>query len=178
MEGNIEKAKELLKEAGYENGDGIPTIELMYNSEGSHKDICQIVQQNLAEIGINVELTNQEWAVFLNTRQQGGYEIARQGWIGDYSDPMTFLDIFVTGGGNNDSGYSNSDYDKLISEAKVESDTAKRKELLREAEDILMEDMPILPIYYYTTVMGWNENVKGIQVSVLGTVYLQGAYIE
>lgn len=91
---------------------------------------------------------------------------------------MTFLDIFVTGGGNNDSGYSNPDYDKLIAEAKVESDTAKRKELLREAEDILMEDMPILPIYYYTTVMGWNENVKGIQVSVLGTVYLQGAYIE
>jgi len=178
MEGNIKKAKELLKEAGYENGDGIPTIELMYNSEESHKDICQIVQQNLSEIGINVELTNQEWAVFLNTRQQGGYEIARQGWIGDYSDPMTFLDIFVTGGGNNDSGYSNPDYDKLIAEAKVESDTAKRKELLREAEDILMEDMPILPIYYYTTVMGWNENVKGIQVSVLGTVYLQGAYIE
>ena len=178
MEGNIEKAKELLKEAGYENGEGIPTIELMYNSEGAHKDICQIVQQNLAEIGINVELTNQEWAVFLNTRQQGGYEIARQGWIGDYSDPMTFLDIFVTGGGNNDSGYSNPEYDKLIAEAKVESDTDKRKELLREAEDILMEDMPILPIYYYTTVMGWNENVKGIQVSVLGTVYLQGAYIE
>ena len=178
MEGNIEKAKELLKEAGYENGEGIPTIELMYNSEGAHKDICQIVQQNLAEIGINVELTNQEWAVFLNTRQQGGYEIARQGWIGDYSDPMTFLDLFVTDGGNNDSGYKNPEYDKLIAEAKVESDTDKRKELLREAEDMLMEDMPILPIYYYTTVMGWNENVKGIQVSVLGNVYLQGAYIE
>ncbi len=178
MEGNIEKAKELLKEAGYENGEGIPTIELMYNSEGAHKDICQIVQQNLTEIGINLELTNQEWAVFLNTRQQGGYEIARQGWIGDYSDPMTFLDLFVTDGGNNDSGYKNPEYDKLIAEAKVESDTEKRKELLREAEDMLMEDMPILPIYYYTTVMGWNENVKGIQVSVLGNVYLQGAYIE
>ena len=176
MDGNIEKAKELLKEAGYENGEGLPTIELMYNSEGAHKDICQIVQENLAKIGINIELANQEWAVFLNTRQQGGYEIARQGWIGDYSDPMTFLDLFVTGGGNNDSGYSNPEYDALIEAAKVESDPDKRKEQLREAEDILMDDMPILPIYYYTTVMGWNENVKGIQVSVLGTVYLQGAY--
>mgnify|MGYP002531458579 FL=1 len=178
MEGNIAKAKELLKEAGYENGNGIPTIELMYNSEGAHKDICQIVQENLAKIGINIELANQEWAVFLNTRQQGGYEIARQGWIGDYSDPMTFLDLFVTGGGNNDSGYSNPEYDALIAAAKVETDPDKRKEQLREAEDILMDDMPILPIYYYTTVMGWNENVKGIQVSVLGTVYLQGAYKE
>ena len=178
MDGNIEKAKELLKEAGYENGEGLPTIELMYNSEGAHKDICQILQENLAKIGINIELANQEWAVFLNTRQQGGYEIARQGWIGDYSDPMTFLDLFVTGGGNNDSGYSNPEYDALIAAAKVETDPDKRKEQLREAEDILMDDMPILPIYYYTTVMGWNENVKGIQVSVLGTVYLQGAYKE
>ena len=178
MDGNIEKAKELLKEAGYENGEGLPTIELMYNSEGAHKDICQILQENLAKIGINIELANQEWAVFLNTRQQGGYEIARQGWIGDYSDPMTFLDLFVTGGGNNDSGYSNPEYDALIAVAKVETDPDKRKEQLREAEDILMDDMPILPIYYYTTVMGWNENVKGIQVSVLGTVYLQGAYKE
>ncbi len=178
MDGNIKKAKELLKEAGYENGEGLPTIELMYNSEGAHKDICQIIQENLAKIGINIELANQEWAVFLNTRQQGGYEIARQGWIGDYSDPMTFLDLFVTGGGNNDSGYSNPEYDALIAAAKVETDPDKRKEQLREAEDILMDDMPILPIYYYTTVMGWNENVKGIQVSVLGTVYLQGAYKE
>ena len=178
MDGNIEKAKELLKEAGYENGEGLPTIELMYNSEGAHKDICQILQENLAKIGINIELANQEWAVLLNTRQQGGYEIARQGWIGDYSDPMTFLDLFVTGGGNNDSGYSNPEYDALIAAAKVETDPDKRKEQLREAEDILMDDMPILPIYYYTTVMGWNENVKGIQVSVLGTVYLQGAYKE
>ena len=178
MDGNVEKAKELLKEAGYENGEGLPTIELMYNSEGSHKDICQIIQQNLAEVGITVELTNQEWAVFLNTRQNGEYEFARHGWIGDYSDPMTFLDMWVTGGGNNDCGFSNAEYDNLINDAKVEIDLTKRTEMLRKAEDILMDEMPIVPIYYYTTVMGWKENVKGIQVSVLGNVYLQGAYKE
>ena len=89
----------------------------MYNSEGSHKDVCQIVQQNLAEVGINVELTNQEWAVFLDTRQNGDYQIARHGWIGDYSDPMTFLDMWVTNGGNNDAGFSNAEYDSLIAEA-------------------------------------------------------------
>ncbi|WP_370830081.1 peptide ABC transporter substrate-binding protein [Clostridium sp.] len=176
MESNIEKAKELLKEAGYENGEGLPTIELMYNSEDSHKDVCQIVQQNLAEVGINVELTNQEWAVFLNTRQNGEYQIARHGWIGDYSDPMTFLDMWVTNGGNNDSGFSNSEYDALIAEAKVETNLEKREELLRKAEDILMDEAPIIPIYFYTTVMAWNDDVEGILVTSLGKVYFKNAY--
>ena len=178
MEGNIAKAKELLKEAGYENGNGIPTIELMYNSEGAHKDICQIIQQNWEEIGVNVELTNQEWAVFLNTRQQGDYQIARHGWIGDYIDPMTFLDLWTTGGGNNDCGFSNARYDELIAAAKVETDSAKRLEMLREAEDILMDEMPILPIYYYTTVTAANENVKGVRISTLGKISFKYAYKE
>ena len=178
MEGNIAKAKELLKEAGYENGNGIPTIELMYNSEGAHKDICQIIQQNWEEIGVNVELTNQEWAVFLNTRQNGEYQIARHGWIGDYIDPMTFLDLWVTGGGNNDCGFSNARYDELIAAAKVETDSAKRLEMLREAEDILMDEMPILPIYYYTTVTAANENVKGVRISTLGKISFKHAYKE
>lgn len=178
MEGNIAKAKELLKEAGYENGNGIPTIELMYNSEGAHKDICQILQQNWAEIGINVELTNQEWAVFLNTRQQGDYQIARHGWIGDYVDPMTFLDLWTTDGGNNDTGFSNARYDELIAAAKVETDSEKRLEMLREAEDILMDEMPILPIYNYTTVTAANENVKGVRISTLGKISFKYAYKE
>ena len=178
MESNIEKAKELLKEAGYENGEGIPTIEVMYNSEGQHKEIAQIIQQNWEKIGVNVELTNQEWAVFLNTRQQGDYQIARHGWTGDYIDPMTFLDLWVTGGGNNDTGFSNARYDELVAAAKVETDSAKRLEMLREAEDILMDEMPILPIYYYTTVTAANENVKGVQISTLGKISFKHAYKE
>ena len=178
MEGNIAKAKELLKEAGYENGEGIPTIELMYNSEGQHKDICQIIQQNWAEIGVNVELTNQEWKVFLNTRQEGGYEIARHGWSGDYVDPMTFLDLWVTGGGNNDAGYSNPEYDKLVNEAKTEGDLEKRWEIMKKAEDMVMNDMPIIPLYYYTIVKGAKPEVKGVRVSSLGHVFFDKAYIE
>ena len=178
MDGNIAKAKELLKEAGYENGEGLPILEILYNTEGSHADVCQIVQQNLKEIGIEVELSNQEWAVFLNTRQQGGYEVSRHGWIGDYVDPMTFLDMWVSTGGNNDCGFNSAEYDKLIADAKVESDAAKRTELMRQAEDILMDEMPTLPIYYYTNVRGWQPEVKGLVISTLGKISFKGAYIE
>ena len=178
VEATREKAKELLKEAGYPNGEGLPTFELIYNTEGSHKDVCQLVQQDWAEIGVTVELQNEEWAVFLNTRQNGDYQIARHAWIGDYVDPMTFLDMWVTGGGNNDCGFSNAEYDKLIADAKVETDTVKRQEMLRKAEDILMDEMPIIPIYYYTKVRGVKPSVKGIQCTALGKVYFKNAYKE
>ncbi|MGG7058604.1 peptide ABC transporter substrate-binding protein [Clostridium nigeriense] len=175
---NIEEAKQLLAEAGYPNGEGIPTLEFMFNTEGDHKLIAQAIQQDWAKIGVNVELTNQEWKVFLNTRQEGGYEIARHGWSGDYVDPMTFLDLWVTGGGNNDAGYSNSEYDALVKAAKVEADLDKRWEMMKQAEDILMEDMPIIPLYYYTKVKGAKPEVKGVRVSTLGHVFFDKAYIE
>lgn len=175
---NVEEAKKLLAEAGYPDGKGIPTLEVMYNTLASHKDIAQLIQQNWAAIGVKVELSNQEFAVFQNTRQNGEYEIARHGWIGDYTDPMTFLDMWVSGGGNNDVGFNNAEYDKLISEAKKESDAAKRSELLRKAEDILMEEMPVLPIYYYSKVRAWKPEVKGMLTSTLGQVDFKTAYKE
>lgn len=175
---NVEEAKKLLAEAGYPNGEGLPTLEFMYNTEGDHKLVAQAIQQDWAKIGVNVELTNQEWKVFLNTRQEGQYEIARHGWSGDYVDPMTFLDLWLTGGGNNDAGYSNAEYDALVNQAKAESDEAKRWELMRQAEDILMEEMPIIPLYYYTKVKAAKPEVKGVRVSTLGHVFFDGAYIE
>ncbi|EOR26808.1 extracellular solute-binding protein [Clostridium sartagoforme AAU1] len=175
---NIEEAKKLLAEAGYPEGKGLPTLEFMYNTEGDHKLIAQAIQQDWAKIGVNVELANQEWKVFLNSRQQGQYQIARHGWSGDYVDPMTFLDLWVTGGGNNDAGYSNAEYDKLVADAKKEADPAKRWELMRKAEDIIMEEMPIIPLYYYTKVKGAKPEVKGVRVSTLGHVFFDKAYIE
>ena len=175
---NIEEAKKLLAEAGYPNGEGLPTLEFMYNTEGDHSLIAQAVQQDWAKIGVKVELANQEWKVFLNSRQQGQYQIARHGWSGDYVDPMTFLDLWVTGGGNNDAGYSNPEYDKIVAAAKKEADQTKRWELMRQAEDIIMEDMPIIPLYYYTKVKGAKPEVKGVRVSALGHVFFDKAYIE
>ena len=175
---NIEEAKKLLAEAGYPNGEGIPTLEFMFNTEGDHKLVAQAIQQDWAKIGVNVELKNQEWKVFLSTRQQGGYQIARHGWGGDYVDPMTFLDLWITDGGNNDTGYSNPEYDKLVNAAKVETDLDKRWEIMKEAEDILMEDMPIIPLYYYTKPKAYKPEVKDVRVSTLGYVFFDRAYIE
>ncbi|MDZ7542559.1 peptide ABC transporter substrate-binding protein, partial [Clostridium perfringens] len=174
---NTEEAKKLLAEAGYPNGEGLPTFEFMYNTEGSHKDIAQVIQQDWAKIGVKAELTNQEWKVFLNTRQQGGYQIARHGWNGDYVDPMTFLDMWETGGGNNDAGFSNAEYDKLLADARKETDANRRWELMRKAEDILMDEAPIIPLYYYNKVKGAKPEVKGVRVSMLGHVYFDKAYI-
>ncbi|WP_300379313.1 peptide ABC transporter substrate-binding protein [Clostridium sp.] len=175
---NVEEAKKLLAEAGYPNGEGLPRLEFMYNTEGSHKDVAQVIQQDWAKLGVNVELANQEWKVFLNTRQQGGYQIARHGWSGDYVDPMTFLDLWVTGGGNNDAGYSNAEYDKLVRDAKAEQDPNKRWDLMHQAEGIVMEDMPIIPLYYYTKVKAAKPEVKGVRVSTLGHTLFDQASIE
>lgn len=176
---NIEEAKKLLEEAGYPNGEGFPTITFTYNTASNHQMIAQAVQDMWKNnLGINIELKNEEWAVFQTTRNNFQYEICRHGWIGDYNDPMTFLDMWVTGNGQNNAGYSNPEYDSLISQAKSEQDGEKRTEILRKAEDILMDDMAIIPIYYNTNVVCAKDNIKGYVKSPLGAMLFREAYIE
>ncbi|MDO4536382.1 MAG: peptide ABC transporter substrate-binding protein [Clostridium perfringens] len=176
---DIEEAKKLLEEAGYPNGEGFPTLTFTYNTASNHQMIAQAIQDMWKNnLGIDVELKNEEWAVFQNTRNNFQYEICRHGWIGDYNDPMTFLDMWVTDGGQNNAGYSNTEYDSLIAQAKSEQDGEKRTELLRQAEDVLMEDMPIIPIYYYTNVVCAKDNIKGFVKSPLGPMLFREAYVE
>lgn len=121
------------------------------------------------ELGVTVTLNNQEWAAFLQTRKDGDYSIARNSWIADYNDPMSFLDMWLTGGGNNDCQYSNSDYDSLIAQAKAETDTSKRMELLHQAEDKLVgEDSVLAPIYFYTQKYMLADGIKGLYCCPLG----------
>lgn len=176
--GDKEQAKKLLEEAGYPGGKGIPTLTLTYNTEGNHGDIAQAVQAMWKEIGVNVELQNQEWKVFQKTRTDLKYNIARHGWVGDYVDPMTFLDMWLSNSGNNKAGYKSPEYDKLIEAARIETDNAKRDEYLKKAEEILLTDMPIIPIYEYTQPKAMKKNIKGIRVSQLGQVYFNQATIE
>lgn len=176
---DIATAKKLLAEAGYPGGAGLPPITLIYNTSEGHKAIAEAVQEMWKKnLGVAVTLTNQEWKVFLNTRSKGDYQIARHGWTGDYADPMTFIDLFVSDGGNNDAQYKNPAYDRLVRLAKTNSDQAARMQAMQDAEKLLMDDAVILPVYFYTNAVLARPSVKGYTRSVLGHFYFKEAYLE
>lgn len=174
-EANLAKAKQLLAEAGYPDGKGLPTIEYLYNEGTGHQQIGEALQNMWKKIGVNITLSSQEWNTFLNTRKNGEYQIARNGWLGDYNDPISFLDMWVTGGGNNDAQYSNPEYDKLISEVKKETDPKVRFQKMHQAEDIIFKDWMLCPIYYYVDLYLQNTNLTGMYTSPLGFKYFMYA---
>lgn len=177
-EGNLEKAKALLAEAGYPEGKGLPTIEYLYNEGTGHQQIGEALQNMWSKLGVNVELVSQEWATFLNTRKSHQYFIARNGWLGDYNDPISFLDMWITGGGNNDAKWSNAKYDELISKIKASSDREERMKLMHEAEDIIFEEWMLCPIYYYVDLYLQAQNLEGVWASPLGYKYFMFASVK
>lgn len=173
---DLETAKRLLAEAGYPDGKGLPPITLLYNTNERHKAIAEAIQEMWKKnLGVDVSLTNQEWKVYLQSRTAGDYQIARAGWIGDYIDPMTFADMMVTGNGNNRSRWSNKEYDAQIAIAKGSMDQTVRMKAMHAAETMLMDEMPILPIYFYTRPVLEKPNVKGIIRGVDGITFLKNA---
>jgi oligopeptide transport system substrate-binding protein len=167
---NVAEAQQLLSDAGYPNGEGLPSIELMINP--GHENVAQAVQNMWQEkLGLNVTIASNDWAVFIQTRKEGNYQIARHGWLADYNDPISFLDMWVTGNGNDDAFYSNPEYDKLIGEIKASSDNTVRFEKMHEAETILGNDMPIIPIYYYTDPYLLSDSLKGVYTAPTGSKY-------
>jgi oligopeptide transport system substrate-binding protein len=147
---NLEEALRLLAEAGFPKGQGLPPVEIHYNSSDAHKSIAEVIGDTWRrDLGITVKLRNEEWKVYLDTQNTLRYQLSRSAWIGDYVDAFTFLDMFVTGRGNNKTGWSNLEYDALVKAATEEADKTKRIEILQSAERILMDELPILPIYYY-----------------------------
>ncbi|MHC4939149.1 MAG: peptide ABC transporter substrate-binding protein [Planctomycetota bacterium] len=166
-----DEARKLMAAAGYPGGKNFPKMTIFYNKSEDHKKIAEAIAQMWREtLGIQVSLQNSEWKVYLKTVELLDYDVARAGWIGDYGDPMTFLDMWVTDGGNNNTGWSSAKYDRLIAEARKELDLAKRAKILQEAEKIVVEDeFPILPIYIYVnqgmkveSLQGWFENVRDL----------------
>jgi oligopeptide transport system substrate-binding protein len=150
------KARELMAEAGY--GDGLD-VKLIYNTSEGHKKIAIAIGQMWKQtLGVNVELANQEWKTFLQTRANGDFEIARAGWCGDYNEASTFLDLLNSKSGYNDSKYNNPKVDELLAQAKTADDP---QPLYTEIEQIIAEDVPIIPIYHYTINMMLKPNLKG-----------------
>ena len=167
---NCDKARELLAEAGYPNGEGFPAVEYMYNTDDRHKAIAEALQNMWqTELGVTVNLSNQDWNVFLKSRKDGDFQIARNGWIADYNDPCSFLDMWYTGGGNNDAQYSKPEYDALIDAAKATSDQTERMADFHKAEDLLIgQDSVLAPIYFYTNPYMLSDNISGMYYTPLG----------
>ena len=203
FEDNYAKAYEILSKYYEVDENGMftnfPTLTYLYNTSEGNKAIGEYIQSALAAVGINIQLENQEWATFLNTRKAGDYSIARNGWLGDYNDPISFLDMWITNSGNNDVQYGKGEhadlamynldltdlgydvkvengtwaetYDVLIATVKSCTDTEKRYELMHRAEDMLMSTGCITPLYFYTDLYMLDDSVEGFFSNPLGYKY-------
>ncbi|MBA1334435.1 MAG: Dipeptide-binding ABC transporter, periplasmic substrate-binding component [Firmicutes bacterium] len=166
---NPEKAKQLLAEAGYPNG---VKLTLQYNSSDAHKRIAEALQQQLKQIGIDMELKNVDWGAHLDSVERSEVPFFRMGWVVDYPDPDNFLYVLLHtdnfGPNGNYTRFSNPEFDRLTKEARVESDPEKRRKMYQEAEQIVVEEAPWLFIYHYTTHQLLQPYVKGYELPSFG----------
>ena len=169
---NVAEAQRLLAEAGYPGGQGIPTLEYVYNTLDSHRIIGEYIQQSLRNnLGINLNLVNMEWATYLDYRSTGPFQLARAGWIADYLDPSNLLELLQSNSGNNDGQYNNPEYDALIARAAAMPDGAQRNTVMQQAEEMgVIRDQALIPIYFYVSQSmidlnkwaGWYPNVLDV----------------
>ncbi len=181
LEYNPEKAKELFMKGLAEEGMNPEDVKLvlLYNTDESHKKIAQVVQAMWKEnLGIEIELENVDFNVKRSREVAQDYMISRAGWNGDYTDAMTMVDLFVTGGAYNNTGFSNEKYDELIKGARLSTDQDERISLMLESEKVLMDEMPICPVYYYTQPYFINPKVKGIFKPLVEYPSMMYAYFE
>ena len=169
------KARELLAEAGYPNGEGWPGLEIIYNTQEAHRKIAVAVQQMWKrELNIDITISNQEWKVYLNSVSQREFQVARRGWIGDYVDANNFLDLFITDGGNNNTGYASDEFDDIILNTAPKAKTRdERYGLFYKAETMMMNEMPIIPIYTYTSKHLIHPSVEGIYPNLMDSLNLK-----
>ena len=186
--------------------EAFPTLTYLYNTNDGHKAIGEYLQAALSNLGITMNLENQEWNTFLNTRKEGKYSIARNGWLADYNDPICFLDMWTSNSGNNDVQFGKGahaelkmydldltkwgydikvedgtwaeTYDVLISKIKGETDNAKRYAMMHMAEDMLMATGCIVPLYYYTDLYMIDSSVEGFFSNPLGYKYFMYSTIK
>ncbi len=157
----------------------LATETLLYNTSEAHAEVAQLVQESWNQVlGFQMLLGNQDWAIFQETRKNDQFDIARGGWLTDFMDPIGMLAIFTEGNSYNDPNYDNPAFDLLIEQAQASTDPAVHFAKLYDAQDLLMEFMPIIPVYHYSDFMYVKSYLKDWGRSVLGTVDFSRAYIE
>lgn len=167
-EADIEGALAALEEAGYPNGEGLPVLHYSTNDAGYHKAVAEYLQQAWKEIGVTLEVEIVEWSSFTPMRRSGDFEIARNGWVGDYADPSNILDLLYSTNGNNDGKFNNADYDAAMDTARSTTDAAERSAALHQAEDVLMEEAACCPLAYYNDFWLQSSKIEGSWHSAYG----------
>ena len=175
---DADEARRLLAEAGYLDGKGFPEITLKYPSSPEGKRFAEVLQGMWKQVlGVEIELLNEEWKVFIDTRTKKEYDIAWAGWVFDFVDAMGIMELFTSTSPQNYTGYSNPKFDEAVSNAAYERDRVKRINYLHEAEKIFMEDMPILPVYFASSIEMKSKRVNNIHRTVTGLVLFRYAEV-
>lgn len=175
---NPDKARALLAEAGYPEGNGFPEVELLFNTSDNHRKIAEAIQNMWrTELGVDISLTNQEWKVYLDTTKEMQYDIARAGWIGNLY-PYSFMRTLLSYSPNNDTGFANTEYDALLEQSARTMDREKRHDLVRRAEEIMLAEEPVIPLYWYTNVYLINPRVKNWTAKLVDQRPMKFVYLE
>lgn len=180
---DFETAKEYLAKGLKELGLASPsdlTVSISYNTSEAHAAIAQFIQQGwTTNLGINVKLDNSEWQVYLDKLNNLDYQAGRMGWVADYNDAYSFLEQYNSAAnGNNDTGWENAEYAELLKQSITETDPQARIDLLKQAEAIFMDEMPVAPIYFYTNLSTQKDYVTGMQADALGNIFLKYADVN
>lgn len=176
---SAEEARRLFAEAGYPEGHGFPRLEILTNTHEAHQAIAELIRKQWQRVlGISVKTRNEEWGAYHTSMRQGKYDIARRGWISDYTDPNTFLNMFITHSEQNSTGWSNAKYDQFVEQASYEVDPQKRFRLLEQAERILLDELPLIPIYTYVSKNMVKPYVRGFYNNVRDEHYIWAMWID
>ncbi|MFJ3387166.1 peptide ABC transporter substrate-binding protein [Lysinibacillus sp. NPDC086135] len=168
-----------MKELGIKDAKDIK-VNISFNTSEAHAAIAQYIQEEWSKkLGISSQLDNSEWQVYIDKLKTGDYQIGRMGWVADYLDPYTFLEQFDTAkNGNNQTGWENAEYKKLLDKAVAEVDEAKRLDYLKQAEAIIMTEFPVAPIYYYTNLSVVKKGIENLDPNPTGDIHLKYVKIK